>query len=43
MISKYQRRGNAENLTLGKENEYIAYILECGRSLKIMIDLCRKQ
>ena len=38
MISKYQRRGNAENLTLGKENEYIAYILECGRSLKIMID-----
>ena len=38
MISKYQRRGNAENLVLGKENEYIAYILERGRSLKIDID-----
>lgn len=38
MISKYQKRGNAENLELGKENEYIAYILELGRSNRIPID-----
>lgn len=38
MISKYQKRGNAEQLELGRENEYIAFILERGRSQKLAID-----
>lgn len=40
-ISQYQKRGNAERLELGKENEYIAYILERGRSPRIETDLLR--
>lgn len=40
-ISQYQKRGNAERLELGKENEYIAYILERGRSAKIETDSLR--
>lgn len=38
MISKYQVRGNAEKLDLGKDNEYIGYILERGRSIRIETD-----
>lgn len=38
MISQYQIRGNSEKLELGNNNEYIAFILELGRSNKIEID-----
>lgn len=38
MIDQYQKRGNLEKLELGKNNEYIAYILERGRSNKLEAD-----
>lgn len=37
-IAQYQKRGNFENLELGRKNEYIAYILERGRSNKLQAD-----
>lgn len=37
-ISKVQKRGNAEDLTLGENNEYLGYLLERGRSNKIAVD-----
>lgn len=37
-ISPYQRRGNAEALELGADNEYMGFILEKGRSGKIVSD-----
>lgn len=38
MISQYQRRGNVDALELGTNNEYIGFILEKGRSGKVMAD-----
>lgn len=40
-ISQYQKRGNAELLELGIENEYMAFILDRGRSGKISVDKAR--
>lgn len=38
MIGTYQKRGNAARLELGRENEYLGFILEKGRSGKIVVD-----
>lgn len=38
-IHQVQRRGNAQKPELGKENEYIAYVLERGRSNKIPVNI----
>lgn len=37
-ISQYQKRGNTELLELGRQNQYIAFILDRGRSGKISVD-----
>lgn len=37
-ISQVQKRGNVAKLELGKENEYLGFILEKGRSNKISVD-----
>ncbi|MBO5144406.1 MAG: AAA family ATPase [Lachnospiraceae bacterium] len=37
-ISQLQKRGNVTKLELGKESEYIGFILEKGRSNKIPVD-----
>lgn len=37
-ISQIQKRGNITKLELGKENEYLGFILEKGRSNKIPVD-----
>lgn len=40
-ISQYQRKGNSERIELGRENEYLAYILDRGRNRKIAADIER--
>lgn len=40
-ISSYQKRGNATALELGKDNEYIGFVLEKGRSGKVPADKSR--
>lgn len=37
-ISQVQKRGNIAKLELGKENEYLGFVLEKGRSNKISVD-----
>lgn len=37
-ISQYQKRGNIAKVELGRENEYLGFILEKGRSGKIAVD-----
>lgn len=37
-ISQYQKRGNKERVELGVENEYLAYLIDKGRSKRMVAD-----
>lgn len=42
-ITEHQVRGNQQNLSLGENYEYLAYILELGRNTKVPVDKQRNR